>query len=174
GVGGTILYVFVVISCIGTLNGLAMGAMRNMKSIADTDNGPIPDLFKSLNKFNINTASATIGSILSLFWLSVWLITMYQGLMKGASWAMDISELVIIFVYMAYIPIYVTIIKNRNDLNKFNRFFMPSLAIMAAILMIVAAIISHGFGCISFLFITGAILFIGMLFYKDKSKELEI
>ncbi|MFI3329031.1 MAG: amino acid permease, partial [bacterium] len=40
GVGGTILYVFVVISCIGTLNGLAMGAMRNMKSIADTDNGP--------------------------------------------------------------------------------------------------------------------------------------
>ncbi len=172
GLGGTILYIFVVVSCIGTLNGLTMGAMRNFKSIADTNNGPKPELFRKLNKFNLNSASGVIGALLSIFWLAVWLFMFYQGLMKGASWAMDISELVIIFVYISYIPIYVSIVRKRKDLNKLNRFVMPILAIASALLMLTAAIFSHKFGCITFLFITGAILFIGMLFYKDESVKI--
>lgn len=171
GVGGTVLYVFVVISCIGTLNGLAMGAMRNFKSIADTDNGPKPELFKSLNKFNINTASSLIGAGLSIFWLGVWLFVLYKGLYTDAWWAMDISELVIIFVYIAYIPIYISIIKKRNDLNTINRFVMPSLAICSALLMVVAAIFSHGLGCLIFLGITAIIIGVGLIFYKPKNES---
>ncbi len=167
GIGGTLLYVFVVISCIGTLNGLTMGAMRNFKSIAESNNGPKPELFKKINKYNINLPSALVAFGLTLIWLSVWLVMLYEGLMKGASWAIDISELVIIFVYAAYIPMYISLIKNRKDLNKFNRFVMPILAICAALLMISAGIISHKTGCITFLLVSGTILFIGMLFYKE-------
>ncbi|MFI3252298.1 MAG: amino acid permease [bacterium] len=169
GIGGTILYIFVVISCVGTLNGLCMGTARNFKSIADTDNGPKPELFKSINRFNMNTASTICGFILSLIWTGCWLTMLYIGLHGGKYWAIDISELVIIFVYATYIPMYISIIRKRKDLNIFNRFVMPILAIGAALLMVVAAFISHGiYGCFVFLIFTGAVLFIGMLFYKEK------
>ncbi len=173
GVGGTILYIFVVISCVGTLNGLTMGAMRNLKSIADTNNGPKPEMFKTLNKFNVNTPSALIGSVLSIFWLAIWLFVLYKGLYTGAWWAMDISELVIIFVYMAYIPIYISIIRKRDDLNKINRYVMPVLATLAALLMIAAAIISHGIGCLIFLIIASIIIAIGLIFYKEERIDYE-
>lgn len=174
GFGGTILYIFVVISCLGTLNGLCMGTARNFKSIADTDNGPKPELFKTINKFNMNTASTVCGFILSLVWTMIWLIMLYIGLIGGKTWGIDISELVIIFVYATYIPMYISIIRKREDLNVFNRFIMPIFAILAAVLMIVAALLSHGiYGCFAFLMFTGTVLFIGMLFYKDKPKEID-
>lgn len=172
GIGGTILYVFIVISCMGTLNGLCMGTARNFKSIADTKNGPCPELFTKINKFNMNTASNVTGFILSILWTVGWLVMLYIGLIGGKTWAIDISELVIIFVYAMYIPLYLSIIKKRKDLNAFNRFVMPIFAILAACLMLFAAISSHGmFGCLLFLMFSGFVLFIGMLFYKDKAED---
>ncbi len=173
GFGGEVLYLFVIISCIGTLNGLCMGTARNFKAIADRDNGPKPKLFKSINNFNMNTASSIVGFVLSLVWLAVWLVLIFIGNLSSetdrACWAIDISELVIICAYLSYIPMYLSVIKNRKELNAFNRFVMPILAICAAALMMFAALYSHGiFGCLLFIAFSGAVLFVGMLFYKEK------
>ena len=61
-VSGTLLTVFVIISCLGTLNGLIMGSARGMFSIASRDMGPRPDLFKRINPaYNSTTSSALMG-----------------------------------------------------------------------------------------------------------------
>lgn len=168
-VGGTLLYVFVIISCIGTLNGLTMGCVRSFKSTADSKNGPCIEKFTSLNRFEMNTYSSLIGFGLSIIWLSIWLISLYKGLMTGAWWGIDLSELVIIFVYGAYIPMYISMIKKREDLGTIKRFVVPSLAICASSLMLVAAVIGHGVvACALFLAITSIIITIGLKFYKKE------
>ncbi len=165
GFFGTLLNVFVIISCIGTLNGLCMGTSRSLKQIAENNNGPKPELFITIDKNDVNMPSALIGLAASFIWLAIWLTTVYTGVVAS----FDISELIIIFVYTAYIPMYVSIIQKRTDLNNFNRYVMPTLAIMAAVLMITAGIYAHGVGTLIFGCVVGTILFIGLIFYKEDS-----
>ncbi|MFI3329574.1 MAG: APC family permease [bacterium] len=164
---GSILYVFVIISCVGTLNGLAIGTTRSFKAIADKNNGPNPELFKTINKFGMNTYSVIMGFVLALVWLIIWLVMVYYVMENELFFAMDISELVCVFVYVLYVPMYINMIKNRSDLNKVNRFVVPILAICASGLMIVAGVLAHGFGCLLFLIIAIIILVVGMKFYKE-------
>lgn len=168
---GTILYVFVIVSCVGTLNGLTIGTTRSFKAIAGTNNGPKPELFKTINRFNMNTYSVIVGFILAIIWLIVWLITYYLGLLKGAFWAIDISELVCVFMYLAYVPMYIQIMKKREDLKLFNRFIMPLLAILSVSIIMVSAVIRHQWGCLVFATIASIVLIVGMRFYKGDNNE---
>lgn len=47
--GGTALFVFVVISCLGTLNGLMLGCVRGMYALSARRAGPRPGLFGTLD-----------------------------------------------------------------------------------------------------------------------------
>ncbi len=170
-VGGTILYVFVIVSCLGTLNGLTMGSVRCFNYIAETGNGPCPNKLSQLNTNNLNKNSFIISFILCFVWLAIWLFMLYQGIVKDKVWAMDISELVIILVYAFYIPMYISIIKSRSDLNKFNRYVAPVVAVLASIFMVIAGFISHGFSCIIFFIFSAIILAIGFKFYKGEANE---
>ena len=68
--GGTLLFVFVVISCLGTLNGLTIGCSRGMYSIAARGEGPRPDIFGEVDKHtNMPANSATMGLLFSAIWL---------------------------------------------------------------------------------------------------------
>ena len=49
-IGGTFFNVFVVISCLGTLNGLTMGCVRGFYSIGSRKQGPNPDSFAKLSQ----------------------------------------------------------------------------------------------------------------------------
>jgi APA family basic amino acid/polyamine antiporter len=123
--GGTLLTVFVIISCLGTLNGLIMGSARGMFSIASRGLGPRPDLFSRVNPVNnCTTHSAIIGYGLSCFWLVVW----YGNFAGWWGDFMDISELPIAFLYVIYISLYVWVMKTFTDLGAFNRFACPLLA----------------------------------------------
>jgi APA family basic amino acid/polyamine antiporter len=123
--GGTMLTVFVIISCLGTLNGLIMGAARGMYSIASRNLGPRSDFFREVNpRTNSTIHSALIGYILSCIWLMVW-----YGNFNGWWGAfMDISELPIAFLYVIYISIYIWVMKTFTDLGGVSRFLCPVLA----------------------------------------------
>ena len=122
---GTLLTVFVVISCLGTLNGLIMGAARGMYSIASRNLGPKSDFFREVNpRTNSTIHSAMIGYILSCMWLVVW-----YGNFEGWWGAfMDISELPIAFLYVIYISIYIWVMKTFTDLGGFSRYGCPAMA----------------------------------------------
>lgn len=135
-IAGTLLNVFVIISCLGTLNGLIMGSVRGMFSIAIRDNGPKSNFFKKINpQTNSTINSAIIGFIMCSIWLTVWYGN-FHGWFGGF---MDISELPIAFLYFIYVSLYVWVMRTFKDLNFFNRFVAPLLAGCGSIYIILAA-----------------------------------
>ncbi|MCG8532023.1 MAG: APC family permease [Desulfovibrionales bacterium] len=157
----TLLSVFVIISCLGTLNGLVMGCSRGMYSIASRDMGPAAPLFKTINpKTDTAMASALLGFVLSCLWMVVWYGN-FHGWWGGF---MDVSELPIAFLYVIYISLYMWVIKNFRDLPPFSRFMAPALAGCGSIYIIWGAI--HKAMFIPFLIISLVILGLGMLLRK--------
>ncbi|WFS63555.1 APC family permease [Pseudodesulfovibrio thermohalotolerans] len=135
--GGTLLTVFVIISCLGTLNGLIMGSARGMFSIASRGLGPKPDFFCRVNPVtNSTTHSAVLGYGLSCFWLLVW----YGNFAGWWGNFMDISELPIAFLYVIYISLYIWVMKTFTDLGNVSRYLCPVLAGAGSVYIIWGAI----------------------------------
>ena len=123
--GGTLLSVFVIVSCLGTLNGLIMGATRGMFAIASRGLGPRAELFCRVNHSTNSTVnSACIGFVMSAFWLLVW----YGNFAGWFGAFMDISELPIAFLYVIYISLYIYVMRTFTDARPFARFIAPLLA----------------------------------------------
>lgn len=136
-IAGTLLSVFVIVSCLGTLNGLVMASSRGMFSIAIRDMGPGANFFKIVNKTTNSTInSAIIGLIISLLWLGVW----YGNFAGWFGGFIDISELPIAYLYVIYITLYIWYMKTFKEYNLFNRFIIPVLATCGSLYIIWGAI----------------------------------
>ncbi len=162
-VGGTALFVFVVISCLGTLNGLMLGCTRGMYSIAVRNEGPRPDVFRQIDPItNMPTNSAIIGLLLCGMWLLY-----FFGANLTASWfgpvCFDSSELPIITIYAFYIPIFLMFIIREKEQHAAKRFVMPILGICGCLFMVYAAIAAHGQAVLWYLLVFAVIMLVGML-----------
>ena len=156
--GGTLLYVFVIISCLGTLNGLVMGCVRGMYSISSRGLGPAPALFSKVNSStNSMIYSGILGFLLSAAWMVVW----YGNFQGWFGAFMDISELPIAFLYVIYISIYIWVIRTFTDLHGFGRFAAPVLAGLGSLYIIWGAIQKDMF--LDFLMITLVIQAVGVI-----------
>lgn len=168
--GGTALFVFVVISCLGTLNGLMLGCTRGIYSLAARDMGPVPDMYKQVDR---TTNMPANSAILGLFFSSVWLLYFY-GSQLTRSWfgffSFDMTELPIVTIYASYIPIFLTLIRKERDLGSFNRFVAPVLAIGGCLFMIVAACFSHRIQVVWYLIAFAAIMLIGVFFGRARAR----
>lgn len=162
-VGGTALFVFVVISCLGTLNGLMLGCTRGMYSIAVRNEGPRPDVFRQIDPItNMPTNSAIIGLLLCGMWLLY-----FFGANLTASWfgpvCFDSSELPIITIYAFYIPIFLMFMIREKEQHAVKRFAMPILGICGCLFMVYAAIAAHGQAVLWYLLVFAVIMLVGML-----------
>ncbi|MFV0517694.1 MAG: APC family permease [Aminipila sp.] len=169
--GGTLIFVFVIISCLGTLNGLMLGCTRGIYSIAARKQGIRPDIFNQIdNVTNMPTNSAVFGLLLCGAWL-----LFFYGANLTAPWfgffCFDSSELPIVTIYALYIPIFVMMIKKEKDLPAFKRFFMPILAVAGCVFMIVAAWFAHGRAVIAYLIVFAVIMAIGLAFLNEKKMQ---
>lgn len=144
GVGGAILNICIVISCLGTLNGLMVAATRGMYSIASRDEGPKPEMFKQIDK---TTNMVTNSSIWGLLVCAAWLLYFY-GANLTSGWFghfnFDSSELPIVTIYALYIPTFIVWIIKEKELNFVKRFLIPILAILSCAFMVFAAVYAHG------------------------------
>lgn len=170
--GGTLIFVFVIISCLGTLNGLMLGCTRGLYAIAMRDKGPKPVIFKQVDKVtNIPTNSAVLAVMICAAWLLY-----FYGANLTAPWfgffCFDSSELPIVTVYGLYIPIFIMMMKKEKDLSGFKRFVMPTLSIVSCIFMIIAACVSHGMGVVAYLIVFFVIMGIGALLERTKNETL--
>ena len=162
-VGGTALFVFVVISCLGTLNGLMLGCTRGMYSIAVRNEGPRPDVFRQIDPItNMPTNSAIIGLLLCGMWLLY-----FFGANLTASWfgpvCFDSSELPIITIYAFYIPIFLMFMIREKEQHAVKLFVMPILGICGCLFMVYAAIAAHGQAVLWYLLVFAVIMLVGML-----------
>ena len=177
-VGGTLLFVFVVISCLGTLNGLMLGCTRGMYSLAVRGEGPKPELFKQVDTVtNMPTNSSMLGLFFCGFWLLYWYGADVLMMAELPTWfgnfSFDTSELPIVTIYASYIPIFIAMMVKEKDLGAFKRIIMPILAICGCIFMVYAAIYSHKMAVVFYLIIFAVIMIIGTLFMKKKDAPLQ-
>ncbi len=184
-VGGTILNIFIVVSCLGTLNGLMLGTSRGLYSVAMRGEGPSPKVFAQVDE---NTNMPTNSSIFGLFVCATWLLFFYGANLASTNWfglfSFDSSELPIITIYAMYIPMIVMWIVKEKDLGVFKRFVLPILSIIACAFLVFVAIMSHGvnpylsaiekgefaFPVLFYLIIFAVIMFIGFLFSSTFKK----
>lgn len=143
-VGGLILQICIVISCLGTLNGLMMGASRGMYAIAARGQGPNPKLFSQVDEItNMTTNSSIWGLLVCCLWM-----VFFYGANLTAGWFglfnFDSSELPIVTIYGMYIPMFIMWMKKEKDLGAFKRFVLPVVSIVACLFMIFAAVYAHG------------------------------
>lgn len=132
-IGGTLLTVFVIISCLGTLNGLVMGSSRGMYVLAYRGQGPNPQLFSTVNaNTNSTIPSALLGAVFSFMWLVVW----YGNFAGWWGGFIDISELPIAFLYVTYIAIYIWVMRSFTNLGIIGRFIAPICAIAGSLYII--------------------------------------
>jgi APA family basic amino acid/polyamine antiporter len=167
-VWGSLIFVFVIISCLGTLNGLMVGTTRGMYALAARNRGPNPEAFKQVDKVtNMPTNSSVFGLFLCAFWLLY-----FYGANLTEPWfgpfCFDTSELPIVTLYGAYIPIFLMLIIKEKDLSGFKRFVMPILSIAGCIFMVVAACLAHKMAVVYYLIVFAVIMFIGVFFRKPR------
>ncbi len=164
-IAGTLLTVFVIISCLGTLNGLIMGSARGMYAIASRNLGPAPDFFKRLHpRTNSTLNSAWLGLGMSSLWLVVW----YGNFAGWWGGFMDISELPIAFLYVIYIAIYAWVMRKYRDLGPGARFVAPLLAAAGSLYIIWGAVQKDMF--VPFLVITAIIVAAGVILMESHRK----
>ncbi len=164
--GGTLLFVFVVISCLGTLNGLMLACTRAFYAMAARQEGPVPHIFNAVDKVtNMPTNSSAIGVLMAAIWL-----TYFYGANLTEPWfglfCFDSSELPIITIYAMYIPIFIMQMRNGKDLGSINRYVAPLLGILASLFMVLAAIVSLGKAIIFYLILFAVIMCTGIVLKK--------
>lgn len=165
--GGTVVFVFVIISCLGTLNGLMLGCTRGMYSLAARKRGPKPEMFGEISEStNMPTNSAIFGLLLCGFWLLY-----FYGANLTDPWfgffSFDSSELPIVMIYAMYIPIFFKMMGFR-ELPGFKRFVAPAVSICGCAFMVLAACFAHGTDVIAFLIVSAAVIVVGMFFIRGK------
>lgn len=170
-VGGSLLFIFVIISCLGTLNGLMLGCTRGLYSISARGFGPKPKVFSQVDSMtNMPTNSAIFGLLLSGIWLFF-----FYGANLTKPWfgffSFDSSELPIVTLYALYIPIFIMMMKREKDLSFFKRFVMPIIALAGCFFMIIAACFAHKMAVIAYLIIFAIIMFIGSMFANSEAVE---
>ena len=184
-VGGTLLNICIVISCLGTLNGLMVGSTRGMYAIAARNEGPSPYTFGQVDPA---TNSATNSSIWGLFVCGIWLIYFYGANLTSGWFGLfnfDSSELPIVTIYAMYIPMFIMWMVKEKDLSVGKRFVLPIVSIVACLFMVFAAVYAHGitpyrnaaanssFSCpvLFYLIVFAAILLAGFLFKKVGKRQ---
>lgn len=187
-IGGALLNVCIVVSCLGTLNGLMMGVTRGMYAIAVRNEGPKQKVFNQIDK---ETNMTTNSSVWGLFVSAAWLLYFYgANLAPDGGWFglfnFDSSELPIITIYALYIPMFIVWMRKEKEFGVFKRFILPGLAIISCAFTVFAAIYAHGitpyltakasgafsFPVLFYLIIFAVIMIIGA-FLRKPSKEDE-
>lgn len=166
---GTGIFVFVIISCLGTLNGLMLGCTRGLYSISTRGRGPSPKIFADLDK---NTNMPANSSVFGLLICAAWLLYFYCASFSNFSnklgmFAFDPTELPIVTIYPFYIPIFIKMMMNK-EFKGAKRFIAPALSVLGSIFMVIASIKAHASEIPGYLIIFAIIMLFGVLCIKKK------
>lgn len=169
-IGGTLMFVFVAISCLGTLGGINMGCSRGLYALAIRNRGPKPEMFKVVDsQTGMATNSAVFGVLLTGFWL-----VYFYGANLTAPWfgnfSFDSSELPIVTAYALYIVLFASMMIKEKELNPLKRFVAPTLAILSSAFMVYASFYAHGWKTVLFYVIVFAVVeTVGMFYFREKN-----
>ncbi|WP_250278657.1 APC family permease [[Clostridium] colinum] len=164
--GSKIIVIFVIISVLGTINGLTLGLIRMPYSLAIRNMVPFSKPLSKQNEklHNMPLNSAIFSFIISLIWYAIHYITQINN-MPG-----DVSEIIVCISYINYSILYCVIIKlaiKGEIKNKFMGYFVPIMAIIGSLIILTGGFNNPLF--IYYLILCLVTMLIGY-FYLKKSK----
>ena len=160
---GTALMLFIVISCLGTLNGLMFACTRGMYELSSHARGF--DIFSEVSdKNDMPQSSAVFGLFISAAWLLYYFNARISPTGALRRFGFDSSELPIISLYAMYIPIFFKLIREKKYI------MLPSLAIGGCLFMIYAAAISHRRELVYYLILFAVVMLLGTAARKSEQK----
>lgn len=163
GTASTILTVFVIVSCLGTLNGLVLSCIRIPYSLAIRNQGPMPKVLSVVDpKTNMPVFSAMFAACLSFVYLLLW----YCSINETFGRYIGLDEIPIVLIYGLYIFLYVWYVREFTDLGFVKRYIIPLCATLGALIILYGGITNPSIGL--YLIVSIAVLLLGLLFYRKE------
>jgi len=135
-IGSAFFTFFIMVSCLGTVNGVAISCCRGMYTMSCRGQGPAPEKFSKLGKNqSVSLLSCLYGLGCMILMLVVWYLAMHEVWLFKYLGSMD--EIVCAIIYAVYITMYVYIMKNFKDKNIFVRFVMPIIATIGSLFFVI-------------------------------------
>lgn len=130
--GGLIFTLFIMISCLGTVNGVTIACCRGMYTMSCRGMGIAPEKFSKLGKNqSVSLLSCLYGYACIIIMFIIWYLAMHNVWLFGRLGCMD--EIVCAIIYAVYITMYIYIMKNFKEYGIFKRFVMPVTAIIGSL-----------------------------------------
>lgn len=134
--GAKIILIFVVISIMGTVNGLTLGMIRLPHSLAERKMFPKSEFVSKVNdKLLMPVNSALVSFLVCLIWFIVHYITTKFGVLPNS----DISEISITMSYVLYIILYFKVYQlglKGEVKGVWNSKINPTLAIIGSLMIL--------------------------------------
>lgn len=171
--GERILLSFVLIAILGVVNGVSLGYIRLPYILADK--GMIPfhqTLLKVDEKKGLSPSSAVLAYFITVFWLGMHYLTQRFDILRGG----DISEIAIVFSYLAYILLYVKVLKLKKDkiiTSRFLGYVAPILGITGSLIILVGGLFSNPLYSPLFLLFSFVVCVVGYV-YGVKNKQIHV
>ena len=168
-----IINVIIVVSCLGTLNGLMLACTRGFYALSVRGEGVAPDTLAQVDK---KTGIPNNSAAFALFMCILWFAYFVGGQFFGwfGSYAFDSSELPIITIYPLYLPILISFMIKQKDMHPVKRFVLPILSIIGVGVFVTASIVSHKMGNLYYLIVFAFVMALGAVFYFKNSQKREI
>ncbi|MDD6036068.1 MAG: APC family permease [Lachnospiraceae bacterium] len=141
GIGAKLILIFVIISVLGTLNGLVLAFIQLPYSLAIRNMVPCSKLLTKQSKHfgHMPVYSALLAFGLCLFWLIINYFTQENGMVG------DVSEVPVCLSYLLFSVLYIMVMKLRKQgeiKSNMMGYVVPSLAILGSV-TIVGGTITH-------------------------------
>lgn len=134
--GAKIVLIFVIISIMGTINGLTLGMIRLPHSLSVRNMFPKSKVINKIDeKLLMPVNSAIVAFIIAIVWYIAHYLTTKFGLLPNS----DISEISITMSYTMYILLYVKVIqlgRQGKSSGIWNTIINPVLAIIGSLIIL--------------------------------------
>lgn len=170
-VGAKIILVFVIISVLGTVNGLVLGHIRVPYSLAVR--GMVPGaktLSKESTQKGFSIGSALLCAVVSAFWILVHYLTQKFNMLPNS----DVSEISIVFNYISFIILYVAVIRlaRKGQVKGVaNGYIFPSLAILGSGFILLGGISNPMF--LAYTLVCVVVVAISLLFFRKNKANIQ-
>ena len=143
--GSKVILTFVIISVMGTVNGLIMGLLRLPYSLSLRGMFPRSEqISKTREGLSFSLSGALVAFILCVFWMFIHYFTQKYNILQNS----DVSEIAITINYVLYIILYLKVFQmgQKGEIQGFWRGKMnPILAICGSLMILIGSMGNSNF-----------------------------
>ena len=166
-VGSKALLIFVIISIMGTSNGLILGGSRGIYALGLKGLIPKADTFAKIDKKHDMPLNGLLGFyVLCAFWMTMHYITTKWNLIPNS----DVSEISIVTMYLLYFVLYLQVMKLKKKgviKSVWKGYVIPVLASIGSVFIFVGGM--QNLICLAYVGFTALVALAAAFYVKKKA-----